>query len=661
MSKIVTYFSNKVSLFYTRVKGFMNRENVRLFIDIISFCLLFLTLLTNFEILIISNILLNIFPLEFREPLFDEKIWYDLNGSVIGATILIIILSVLSNYLNENPRVITLVDTPVPTQMVGSICTILGFDVLLMKIEFMQDLDIFGFNFKVIVGAILILIGISLLFLSIGKEYVFIIPSFAVIISFTLYPVFIAFILALYENPTVGELRFIEDYYKNFSNIANYHIDDFAGDLGLAGFDVLIAFIAVFAIAVILSKNIGERIIDEETPPAKMVLTYLVISIISIILGPLIVIGVFKGLVSVGEDLPKLYKNFPRELPLDKFKEVLISKRIDFVRILFNTVFWTGVCVFFHVTLGIGLALVLNREFKGRTIFRSVFILPWAIPSYISALVWRNFIYHNENGILGKGGKDFVDQSFRFTLLDFLLIIIIIALLIFIASRSSIIANITLVGIGFIGVIAMIMILTSDLITVVDWTLFWYNPLKELLVNLDIFRLNDFKIIYIERFSANMWVTTRIKILGVDFLMMTFAAIMTNIWLGVPFMMLSFLAALQSIPQDLYDAAKIDGANSMTRFWNVTWPLLKPTLMTVSLLGIIWTFNLFTVFYILSQNQQGLPERSVYDIFVTFIYDQFDRTQYAQASALSFSVFIMLIGFSIVYRRILRAEQILEE
>ena len=125
--------------------------------------------------------------------------------------------------------------------------------------------------------------------------------------------------------------------------------------------------------------------------------------------------------------------------------------------------------------------------------------------------------------------------------------------------------------------------------------------------------------------------------------------------------LLSFLAALQSIPQDLYDAAKIDGANKITQFWNVTWPLLKPTLMAVSLLGVIWTFNLFTVFYILSQNQTGLLDRTMYDIFVTFIYDEFDNSRYAQAAALSFCVFIMLIGFSIVYRRILKAEQILEE
>ncbi|MFX1514067.1 MAG: hypothetical protein ACFFCQ_15920 [Promethearchaeota archaeon] len=393
---------------FVRIKGFIwNRENTRHFIDIINFFVLLTTLLANFKLLIITNILLKIFPSNIRRSLFEETFWFDLNGSLIGSTVLIITLSVLSNYLDENPKIIALGDIPIPIRMMGNFCTILGFDIILMEIQFLQDLAILGFNFKIISGSILILIGISLLFLSIGKDYVFILPSFTVIISFTLYPVFIAFIIALYLNPSVGELRNIEDYYKDFSKIANYYISTFASDLGLAGYDILFAFIAVFGFVIILSKKVGERFINEETPPYRMVCIYLGISLISIVLGVFVVIGTFKGLVSVGDRLPNIYKNFPQQLPLEDFKEVLISERIDFVRILFNTIFWTFICVFFHVALGIGLALILNKEFKGRAVFRSVFILPWAIPSYISALVWRNFIYHNEKGILGKSGTDF--------------------------------------------------------------------------------------------------------------------------------------------------------------------------------------------------------------------------------------------------------------
>jgi arabinogalactan oligomer/maltooligosaccharide transport system permease protein len=79
------------------------------------------------------------------------------------------------------------------------------------------------------------------------------------------------------------------------------------------------------------------------------------------------------------------------------------------------------------------------------------------------------------------------------------------------------------------------------------------------------------------------------------------------------------------------------------------------------LLGIIWTFNLFNVVYLLSQNQTGLGDAIFYDIFVTFIYQRFNEfNDYAAASALSFTVFIILISFSLIYRRLIRVEKLWE-
>ncbi len=56
---------------------------------------------------------------------------------------------------------------------------------------------------------------------------------------------------------------------------------------------------------------------------------------------------------------------------------------------LFKTILWTGLNVFFHVTIGVFLALILNKDIKGRTFFRTLLILPWAVPQYITALTWR--------------------------------------------------------------------------------------------------------------------------------------------------------------------------------------------------------------------------------------------------------------------------------
>ena len=70
-----------------------------------------------------------------------------------------------------------------------------------------------------------------------------------------------------------------------------------------------------------------------------------------------------------------------------------------------KTILWTAINVFFHVTIGVSLALILNEDIKGKTIFRTLLILPWAVPQYITALTWRgmfNAEYGSVNLLLGK-------------------------------------------------------------------------------------------------------------------------------------------------------------------------------------------------------------------------------------------------------------------
>ncbi len=76
-----------------------------------------------------------------------------------------------------------------------------------------------------------------------------------------------------------------------------------------------------------------------------------------------------------------------------------------------------------------------------------------------------------------------------------------------------------------------------------------------------------------------------------------FCVTLVNAWRGTPFMAITVLAGLQAIPQDLYDASAIDGANKLQRFRFVTLPLVMPVLLTALVLSIIWTFSDFGIVY----------------------------------------------------------------
>lgn len=84
-----------------------------------------------------------------------------------------------------------------------------------------------------------------------------------------------------------------------------------------------------------------------------------------------------------------------------------IFQEPDLYEYLLRTLLWTGVNVFFHVVLGVTLALVLNRPYRGRALYRALLILPWALPQYIAALSWRgmfNYEYGQINLLLHAVG-----------------------------------------------------------------------------------------------------------------------------------------------------------------------------------------------------------------------------------------------------------------
>ncbi|OGO28542.1 MAG: hypothetical protein A2Z16_17575 [Chloroflexi bacterium RBG_16_54_18] len=108
------------------------------------------------------------------------------------------------------------------------------------------------------------------------------------------------------------------------------------------------------------------------------------------------------------------------------------------------------------------------------------------------------------------------------------------------------------------------------------------------------------------------------------------AVMIANIWRGFPFFGICLLAGMQAIPSEHYEAAEMDGANIFQRFWFITVPALKAVIMVAVVLSTIWTFNDFTLVYIMTG---GAPSDQTH-IFSTYTYllsFKYNRMGYAMA------------------------------
>jgi len=219
------------------------------------------------------------------------------------------------------------------------------------------------------------------------------------------------------------------------------------------------------------------------------------------------------------------------------------------------TIVWTATNVAYGVGMGLFLALILNT--KGllfRPIYRVLFILPWAMPNYITALIWKG-MFHQQFGVINQ--------------------------------------IIQMVG----G-------------TPVSW---FESPGTSL-----------------------------------------FACIATNAWLSVPFMMVISLGALQSIPADLYEAARVDGATRWQQFRSITLPSLKPALVPAVILSVIWTFNMFNIIYLVSG---GDPAHST-EILITQAYKfAFEQYRYGYAAAYSMVIFGILLAYGVWQNKVTKATE----
>jgi ABC-type sugar transport system permease subunit len=128
------------------------------------------------------------------------------------------------------------------------------------------------------------------------------------------------------------------------------------------------------------------------------------------------------------------------------------------------------------------------------------------------------------------------------------------------------------------------------------------------------------------------------------------AIVITSVWQGFGFETVIFLAALQAIPQDLYDAALVDGANAWERFRYVTLPALRPTIVFVYVIGIIGTFQVYDQVFVMS-NGTGGPIDSTRTVVFDLV-ERFQQLKLGEASAVAYILLVILATLSFLQLRL---------
>jgi trehalose/maltose transport system permease protein len=227
---------------------------------------------------------------------------------------------------------------------------------------------------------------------------------------------------------------------------------------------------------------------------------------------------------------------------------------IQFRTAIWTTLKFTVVSVFFEFILGLGVALVINSNFKGRGLMRTAMLVPWAIPTVVSAQMWK-WMYSDQFGVIN----------------DFLL------------------------------------------------------------------RLHLIKqpVAFIAQPGTSLW-----AIAAVD------------IWKTTPFVALLLLAGLQVIPGDVYEAARIDGANAFQSFMRITLPLLRPAILVTLIFRTLDALRVFDVFYVMFEARQDTQTMAIYNqqYLVAF-------SQLGYGSAISVAIFIIIGIFVVAYVTFLKVEE----
>ena len=132
------------------------------------------------------------------------------------------------------------------------------------------------------------------------------------------------------------------------------------------------------------------------------------------------------------------------------------------------------------------------------------------------------------------------------------------------------------------------------------------------------------------------------------------SVIFANVWRGIAFFAIMILAALQSIPIELYEAADMDGAGSIRKLFYVTLPLIKPMVVVSVLLRVIWTFNNMDLIYVMTEGGPAFSSITLASYTFLVAYKQLN---FGYAGALSVFIFVILVAFTIIMFQITRFDE----
>lgn len=245
------------------------------------------------------------------------------------------------------------------------------------------------------------------------------------------------------------------------------------------------------------------------------------------------------------------------------FRTILRQATSALIPIFTWNVLFAVTTVIVNTVAGVFLAVLLNNpDLRFKALYRTLLIVPWALPNIITLQVWRGFL----------------NQNF--------------------------------------GAVNRLLMLFDVTDTPINWL-------------------------------GEMWPARA-------------AVLLVNLWLGLPFMMTATLGALSAIPRELYEAAKIDGANAWQSFWGVTAPLLRTALIPITLTGFAFNFNNFNVIFLLTDGgppvSWGTSTARGTDILISWAYNEAFRSQgglaYGLGSAISIVIFVITVAVSLVNFRV---------
>lgn len=128
---------------------------------------------------------------------------------------------------------------------------------------------------------------------------------------------------------------------------------------------------------------------------------------------------------------------------------------------------------------------------------------------------------------------------------------------------------------------------------------------------------------------------------------------LVSVWRSVPFATVVLLAAMQGVPETVYEAAKIDGAGEVRRFVSITLPLIRGAMSFVVVISIIHAFQSFDLVYVLS-GANGGPETATYVLGIMLFQHAFSFLEFGYASALAWVMFAILLVLTVVQLRLAR-------